>query len=89
MQVAAALAAGYVGRFISPNASKMMLAGGLAAPIESYVKSLNLPIISAALGDGEGYYAVGAWPAPAAISGYPVGAGVGDADDATDGVYGY
>jgi hypothetical protein len=48
--------------FISPNAGKMMLAGGLSAPIESFIKSMNIPFISANLGedvveiDGMGTY---------------------------------
>lgn len=57
VQVASAVVAGYVGKFISPNASRMMLAGGLAAPIESFVKGMNLPYVSAALSDAD--YAVG------------------------------
>lgn len=37
--------------FISPNAGKMMLAGGLSAPIESFIKSMNIPFLSANLGE--------------------------------------
>lgn len=65
VQAAAALAAGYVGRYISPNASRMMLAGGLAGVVESFVKGLNIPYVSAALGDD--YYT----PGPLAVGGYP------------------
>lgn len=76
VQAAAALGAGYVGRFISPNASRMMLAGGLAGVVESFVKQLNIPFISPALGDdfyAPGALAVGAYPQAAVpgISAYP------------------
>lgn len=72
VQAAAALGAGYVGRFISPNASRMMLAGGLAGVVETFVKGLNIPFISPALGDDyytPGALAVGAYPQQ--ISAYP------------------
>lgn len=88
VQVASAVALGWVGRKISPNASKMLLAGGLSGVIESFVKGLNIPFISANLGD-QGYYAVGSYPMgdypralPASVSDYPRMAGeMGDADD--------
>lgn len=88
VQAGAALAAGYVGRFISPNASRMMLAGGLAGVVESFVKSLNIPLVSNALGDGDiynpGALAVGAYPqsVPGGVAAYPqLMAGIGDEDD--------
>lgn len=84
VQVGAALVAGWLARNISPNASKMVLAGGLAAPIESFIKSMNIPVISAALGD-EGYFAVGAYPQ--ALSAYPTGGMAGD--EAEGAMYGY
>jgi hypothetical protein len=90
VQVGSALLAGYLARNISPNASKMVLAGGLAAPIESFVKGLNIPLISAALGD-EDYYAVGAYPMAPGV-GNGVGAYPslqGEEDDVSGGVYGY
>lgn len=73
IQAAAALAAGYVGRYISTNASRMMLAGGLSGVIESFVKQLNIPYVSAALGDGlyePNPLAVGAYPQQG-VSAYP------------------
>lgn len=52
VQGLSALVVGWVGHsFISHNAGKMMLAGGLAAPLESFVKSMNIPFISANLGE--------------------------------------
>ncbi len=90
IQAAAALGAGYVGRFISPNASRMMLAGGLAGVVETFVKSLNLPLVSQALGDD--FYttpplAVGAYPGQfGAYAASPaLMAGVGDDED--EGLY--
>lgn len=88
VQVGSALLAGYLARRISPNASKMVLAGGLAAPIESFIKGMNIPLVSAALGD-EGYYAVGAYPMAPAISAYPSASLSGDEEDVSGGVYGY
>lgn len=73
VQAAAALAAGYAGRYISPNASRMVLAGGLSGVIESFVKQLNIPYVSAALGDGlyePNPLAVGAYPQQG-VSAYP------------------
>ena len=82
VQVAAALAVGFLGRQISPNASKMMLAGGLSAPIETFIKSMNIPFISANLGDGEGYYAVGSYPMGSyPMASYPDTLSDGDVSD--------
>jgi hypothetical protein len=51
-QGATAVAIGYLGHsFISRNAGKMLLAGGLASPVEDIIKTLNIPMISAALGE--------------------------------------
>ena len=47
----AVLAGGVAHSFVSPNAGKMVLAGGLAAPLESLLKGLNIPFISANLGE--------------------------------------
>ena len=83
VQVGAALLAGFIGRQISANAGKMMLAGGLAAPVESFVKGANIPLISAALADDEFYapgaLAVGAYPMLPGVSAYPQ---YGEDDDA-------
>jgi len=52
VQALSALVVGWAGHsFISANAGKMLLAGGLSAPVESLIKQMNLPIISAALGE--------------------------------------
>jgi hypothetical protein len=66
VQAAAALAAGYAGKFISPNASRMMLAGGLTGVIETFVKSLNIPMVSSALAGSDDLAAY-----PTALSAYP------------------
>lgn len=69
-QVVSALAIGWLGSMLSPNAGKMLLIGGLTAPIESFIKGANIPVISPAL-SGQDYFAVGAYPAPApALHGY-------------------
>ena len=46
-----ALAGGQLVGKYDGNFGKMFIAGGIAAPLESVVKSLNLPFISSALGD--------------------------------------
>lgn len=51
VQVLSAVVIGWLGTFISSNASKMLLAGGLAAPVEDFLKTLNLPFIGPALGE--------------------------------------
>jgi hypothetical protein len=52
MQALSAVLVGWAGHsFISPNAGKMMLAGGLSAPMETFIKQLNIPFISAGLGE--------------------------------------
>jgi hypothetical protein len=43
-----------------------VLAGGLAAPIESFVKQLNIPLISPALGEYGAYVSPAAYPQLAA-----------------------
>lgn len=69
IQVALATGLGFgAHKFVSPNAGKMVLAGGLSGVIESFIKSLNIPILSPALGDATSYYAVGAYPG---VSAYP------------------
>jgi hypothetical protein len=47
----AVLAGGVAHTFINTNAGKMVLAGGLAAPLETLLKGLNIPFISANLGE--------------------------------------
>lgn len=68
IQLGGGIAAGFIGNFINPNAGKMMLAAGLAAPIESLIKQMNIPFISSALGEDE----------LVEISAYPQLDGVGD-----------
>jgi hypothetical protein len=75
IQGVAAIAAGYAAnRFLGANFGRMVLAGGLSAPLEALVKSLNIPIISAGLGDDLYLGGVGSYPALAAypqeLSGY-------------------
>lgn len=92
IQVALATGLGFgAHKFVSPNAGKMVLAGGLSGVIESFIKSLNIPILSPALGDATSYYAVGAYPSsvgaypalPSGMSAYPGISG----DDVTDAEY--
>ena len=80
VKVASAVAVAWLAKRISPNASKMALAGGLASVIRGPVKNANLPLISANLGDlyDESGYAVGAgaYPMlPAGVGAYPQGLG--------------
>jgi len=80
VKVASAVAVAWLAKRISPNASKMALAGGLASVIRGPVKNANLPLISANLGDlyDESGYAVGAgaYPMlPAGVGSYPQGLG--------------
>lgn len=52
IQALSAILVGWAGHtFISPNAGKMFLAGGLGAPMETLIKQLNIPFISAGLGE--------------------------------------
>lgn len=58
IQAGTAIVVGMLGvQFISKNAGKMMLAGALAAPVESLIAGLNIPFISPALAPvGMGLY---------------------------------
>lgn len=68
IQAVAALVVGYgASRFLGHDVGRMVLAGGLAAPLESAVKQMNIPIVSAALSA----YPLGAYP------GEGLGAGTG------------
>ena len=44
-------------QFVSPNMAKMVLAGGLAAPVESFLK--GIPVIGPALGDSDPFLPYG------------------------------
>lgn len=88
VKVAAAVAVAWLAKRVSPNASKMALAGGLASVIRGPIKAANLPLVSANLGDlyDESGYAVGAgaYPQgllPAGVGAYP-DSGYSDVDDA-------
>lgn len=84
VKVAAALAASWAAKKVSPNASKMVLAGGLASVIRVPVKAAGIPFVSANLGNDDlyspGRYAVGSYPQGQLIGSYPQQA-VGDDDD--------
>lgn len=88
-QVGVALAVGMAGSRISPKVGERLLIGGLCAPIESFLKGANVPIVSATLQGQDSYYAVGTYPtAPSlpSLSAYPQG--MGDyVDDYTGGMY--
>lgn len=51
IQAAATVVGGFVGSKLNRNFGRMMVAGGLAGIIEGYVKALNIPVLSPALGD--------------------------------------
>lgn len=86
-QSATAVVLGYAGHsWISRNAGKMLLAGGLASPIEDMIKSANIPMLSAALGEEMDYLAaypedLSAYPD---LSSYPVLSGAESADEAEE-----
>lgn len=83
VKVAAAVAVGWLAGRVNQNASKMALAGGLASVIRGPVKAANVPLISAALGDGDFYtpgsFAVGAYP-QVGVGAYPIGVGDDEED---------
>jgi hypothetical protein len=69
-QLVSALVIGWLGSMVSPNMGKMLLIGGLTAPIEAFIKGANIPVISPALA-GQDYFSVGGYPQPApALAGY-------------------
>ncbi|SRR6266704_1489121 len=91
MKAVAAVVAGYLFGFISPNAGKLAAASGFASIYEPYLK--GLPIIGPALADDEygAYPLYGAYPEEIAAPGvgaYPEQVGVGvDEDAAAMGMY--
>lgn len=83
-KLVAALAVGYAGKFISGNASKMFLIGGLSGIIRSAVKQYNVPVLAPALSDfyAPANLAVGAYPqVPGGVSSYPQALMAGDDED--------
>lgn len=79
-QVVVAVGVGYgAHRFMGKDFARMVVAGGIAAPLETFVKSLNIPLLSPALAAGdEAYAALGAYP----LAAYPRAlAGVADVGD--------
>lgn len=84
IQAATAVGLGFAAEKVKRGAGRMVTAGALAAPIESFVKSLNVPILSTALGDyefgevdqlGEVVGTLGGYPQAALAAG-----GIGDAE---------
>lgn len=62
VQAATALAVGYVsGMFLSENAARAMMAGGLTAPIETLIVTYNVPWLSRALSPVTAANSVGAY----------------------------
>lgn len=62
VQAATALVTGYVaGMFLSPDAARAMMAGGLTAPIETLIVSYNVPWLGSALSPVTTAGAVGAY----------------------------
>lgn len=80
-------------KFVSPNAGKMVLAGGLASVIEGLIKQFNVPLLAASLSGPGDFYAVGAYPSVGAypalpapsVASYP---GIAGEDDVTAAEYG-
>ena len=82
-QVVVAVAVGYgAHKVMGKEFARMVVAGGIAAPIETLVKGLNIPILSPALAAGdEAYAAMGAYPLAAYPAALPAGGmsdGMGD-----------
>ena len=78
IQLASAVAIGAVAEnFVSRDAARMMVAGGVAAPLQSLAVSLNIPVLSGALlaGYPQGGRLIG-YPRPGVprLEGYPQGA---------------
>lgn len=63
VQIASAVAAGMVGeKVLGRAAARMILAGGLSAPIESFVAGAGIPYLSGALQPMGRYPTVGRYP---------------------------
>ena len=71
-QAAAAVVVGMAARqFLGNDAARFAIAGGLTAPIEGFIKSANVPFVSAALSGDEDFPMIGAWDD---IGAYPAAA---------------
>lgn len=71
VQAATALVVGYVGgMFLSENAARAMMAGGLTAPLETLIVSYNVPWLGAALSPVSTMNGVAAYASRPQLSGY-------------------
>jgi hypothetical protein len=90
-QVLVAVGVGYgAHRVMGKEFARMVVAGGIAAPLETLVKGLNIPLLSPALAAGDGAYAaLGAYPRalPAGVGAYPLAGTDGYGDGSTGGDY--
>lgn len=96
-KVLSAVAVGFAAsQFLSADRARLVVAGALAAPIESAIKQANIPLLSEGLSDDEDYYEVDMSGYPG-VSGYPgmsgypsiaAPAGVGDTEDEYEYSYG-
>jgi len=74
----AAVGAGILFDFVSPNAGKLAAAAGFATIYEPFIKGLNIPIVSPALAADDGYDSLEAYPDEVGtLSAYPNQGGVG------------
>lgn len=85
VQTGVGIAAGMAAEKVKRGSGAFVLAGALSAPVESIIKGLNLPVVSAALGELPGDYGYGEYAdaldpgTVGTLSGYPAaGAGMGD-----------
>lgn len=91
VELAAAAAVGLLaGKFLGRDAARAAVQGALSAPIETFLKGANIPVVSTALGD-VGDYAdslpgVGGYPQVPGMAGYP-GDAVGGYDTETAATY--
>lgn len=79
-QVLVAVGVGYgANRVMGREFARMVVAGGIAAPLETLLKGLNIPVLSPALSAGdEAYAAMGAYPLAAYPAALPAGDGYGE-----------
>lgn len=79
VQVATALALGYVGEmFFSKTTAAAILAGGLTAPVETLLVTADIPFVSQYLAPGAAASSVAGYVQRSPISGYvPAGPGIG------------